>query len=86
MNLKESFMKLCTPAQIYLFIALIMCILALISRTKITIILMKLLFAVIWTIILNFICSKGYTNVSWVLVLLPYVLIFLGMLGMAIKM
>ena len=86
MYLKESFMKLCTPAQIYLFIALIMCVLALISRAKITHILMKLLFAVIWTIILNFICSKGYTQVSWVLVLLPYILIALGMLGMAIKM
>ena len=86
MHLKESFMKLCTPAQIYLFIALIMSVLALVSRVKISHILMKLLFAVIWTIILNFICSKGYTNVSWVLVLLPYVLILLGMLGMKMKM
>ena len=33
----------------------------------------------IWTIILGWLCSKGYVNVSWFLLLLPYILIVLAM-------
>jgi type III secretory pathway component EscR len=36
----------------------------------------KLLFVLIWTWILNLLCSKGLSVVSWILVLLPFVLIF----------
>jgi hypothetical protein len=35
----------------------------------------KLLVALIWTVILGWLCSKGFKMVSWFLVLLPYILI-----------
>ena len=31
-----------------------------------------------WTWVLNYICSKGHTGVSWFLVLLPYLFLFLA--------
>ncbi len=42
----------------------------------------KLIYILLWTWILNLICKDGYTNVSWFLVLFPFVLLFvlLGML------
>jgi hypothetical protein len=35
-------------------------------------------FILIWTWVLSFFCRKGYTSLSWFLVLLPWVLMFLA--------
>ena len=42
----------------------------------------KLIYILFWTWILNLICKDGHTNVAWFLVLFPFVLLFvlLGML------
>ena len=37
----------------------------------------KLLYVFFWTWLLNIICRSGYTTVSWVLVLLPFFMMFL---------
>ena len=42
---------------------------------------MKLVFAFIWTFILAWLCKKGYKSISWFLVLLPYIIMALAMLG-----
>lgn len=44
-----------------------------------TIFVIKILFVLIWTWILNIICASGYETVSWVLVLIPIVLMFIFM-------
>ena len=36
----------------------------------------KFIYIIFWTWVLNLICKDGYTNISWLLVLLPYVLLF----------
>lgn len=38
------------------------------------------LYILVWTIILNMICNIGYTNISWFILLLPFILgfIFIG--------
>jgi hypothetical protein len=41
----------------------------------------KALYIVFWTFILNAICKAGYKNISWFLVLLPFILFFI-MLGL----
>lgn len=69
--------KICLPAKIYLAILIITIIVAIFQGVGISIILLKTVFGIIWTWILNWICSKGYTNLSWVILLLPYVLMFL---------
>jgi hypothetical protein len=82
-SLQGKFEALCTPAQIYLLVALLSCIIALFSKVNFLAIGVKLLFAVIWTYILNWICKKGYSGLSWFLVVFPYVLILLTVLAMS---
>ena len=36
----------------------------------------KFIYVLFWTWILNLICKAGYTNVSWFLLLIPYILFF----------
>lgn len=72
-------MNFCTPALVYLGISAFVIIAALASQAvSLYSAFFKALFALLWSMILNFICSKGYTSVSWVLVLLPYILIALA--------
>ena len=37
----------------------------------------KILYIVIWTWLLNKLCSAGYKDISWFLVLLPFILFFI---------
>ena len=80
--MEKEFSKLCTPAKIYFVIAVIACALSLISGLGIVAVIVKLVFAFIWTFILSWLCSKGYKSLSWFLVLLPYVFILLAFLGL----
>uniref|UniRef100_A0A6C0E634 Uncharacterized protein n=1 Tax=viral metagenome TaxID=1070528 RepID=A0A6C0E634_9ZZZZ len=86
MNAMKIFQELCTPAKIYFIIALIGSFFAIMKKMCcIETTLTNLLFAVIWTWILSWLCSKGYQSVSWFLVLLPYVMILLGVVLVMMK-
>lgn len=37
----------------------------------------KVIYVLFWTWILNIICASGATNVAWFLVLIPYILLFI---------
>ena len=41
-----------------------------------TIFIVEILFIVFWTWLLNFICSRGYTNFAWFILLFPFILLF----------
>jgi hypothetical protein len=75
-----EFKELCTPAKIYLVLAIIASIMALYHHVGVVAVLIKLIFAFIWTYILSWLCKKGYSKLAWFLVLLPYVLILLALL------
>lgn len=75
----KDFSKLCTPAKIYFAIAVIATIIALFNGVSIMMAFWKLVFAFIWTYVLGWLCNKGYTSISWFLVLLPYIIIALAM-------
>ena len=77
----KDFSKLCTPAKIYFAIAVIAAVVGLFSGVSVMAIFMKLVFAFIWTYVLGWLCNKGYTSISWFLVLLPYIIIVLAMLN-----
>lgn len=76
--MNKDFSKLCTPAKIYFAIAVIASVFALFYGVSIMAIFLKLLFAFIWTFILSWLCNKGFKSLSWVLVLLPYIIITLA--------
>lgn len=71
--------KFCTPAKIYFAIALIASVLALLNGVRLMAVGWQMLFALVWTYILGWLCKKGYRTVSWFLVLLPYILMFIAM-------
>lgn len=85
MDAGKIFKELCTPAKIYFILAVISFVFAMINKVNMQTTLTNLLFAVVWTYILGWLCSKGYKSVSWFLVLLPYVLILLGIVFVIIK-
>jgi hypothetical protein len=47
------------------------------TSSIVTIFLLKIVYVIFWTWILNIICSAGATNLAWFLVLLPYILLFI---------
>jgi hypothetical protein len=82
-NIGKTLKNLCTPAQIYLGIAVFSALFSLMRGTRFGIVFMRMLFAVFWTFILGWLCKKGYTSISWFLVLLPYIMLFLISLRIA---
>jgi len=94
----QTFNALCTPAKLYLSIAVITIISTIVYNlsvnapqnvfclgnikcpvgNKFSFYVMNILFMIIWTYILNFICTNGYPNFAWFLFLLPF-LMFIGL-------
>ena len=74
------FRSYCTPAKIYLAIAVIYCNIQ-IFTVPVAFVLINLGFALIWAFILQWLCKKGFGSVSWFLVLLPYVAMLMQALG-----
>lgn len=72
--------KLCTPAKVYLALFVLGSIFALINRNSLMHILLKLVFALLWTYVLNYLCRHGLTTLSWILVLLPIILYFISLI------
>ena len=79
----KQFSKLCTPAKIYFGIAVIATLVALFNGVSLIFAFSKIFFAFIWTLILGWLCDKGYSSISWFLVLLPYIVIGLAMFQIA---
>ena len=74
----KNFSKLCTPAKIYFAIAVIATLFDLYNGASIMFAFWEIFFAFIWTFILGWLCDQGYKSISWFLVLLPYILMFLA--------
>ena len=96
--------KICTPAQIYLIVSVILLILSYFGMTAIsqqltlnqsghpalhslnftyqkdtrTSYVVQAVLIVLWTWLLSYLCNKGYSQLSWFLVLRPWVLMFLA--------
>ena len=73
----KSFDELCSPAKLYFILSVIACIAALINGVKFGQVIVNLIVAFIWTAVLSWICGKGFTGVSWFLVLVPYIIMLL---------
>lgn len=48
------------------------------------VLLFNLIYILFWTYVLNLICKDGYTNLSWFIVLLPFIFYFVLMGAMMI--
>ena len=45
----------------------------------VSIFVIKIIYILFWTYVLNLICKDGHTSLSWLLVLLPWILLFVMM-------
>jgi len=68
-----SINNLCRPATIYFWLALIGILWSLVKLQFVSAI-FSLFFVLLWTALLDYLCSKGYSTISWVLLLLPLIL------------
>ena len=77
----KYFNKLCNPSKLYFVLVIFFIVIGLFSKINFMAIFFNLIFAFIWTIILNWLCSKGYTTLSWVIVFFPFILIVIAFFG-----
>ena len=78
--------NLCTPALMYFILAVMSILLLIVNKTTIMIVFSNIVWVLLWTWFLNFICRKGFTSISWVLVLAPYVIILLAVATGMVKL
>ena len=78
----QNFKQLCEPAKLYFILVIISIIIGLFSGFKVLAIIIKLFFAVIWTFILNWLCKKGWSTLSWILVILPFIIMIVVYVGL----
>jgi len=69
-----EFSKYCTPAQLYLVLGAIGLIMGFLKNYGVWTLLTQALILVLWAWVLNWLCSKGFKSISWILVLLPYIM------------
>ena len=75
--MNSKFNELCTPAKLYFVLAVISCIIALVNGIGFMHVAVNLIIAFLWTAVLSWFCGKGFSTLSWVLVLLPYIIMIL---------
>lgn len=71
------FSSFCLPAKIYVILAITGMIASLFNKMSMLNLVFSAIFVVLWTNLLNWICSTGYTMLSWFLLLLPAISIFI---------
>jgi uncharacterized membrane protein YpjA len=71
---------ICVPAMLYLILSIIVLISMAFQSCETLTLLFKVLFIGIWTWFLNFLCTEGYSTISWILVLLPFIMFILMIL------
>lgn len=78
--MKIGGIALCRPAYVYLILSLIAFILLIAMQSTGSAIMGYVLQVMIWVFVLNLICTSGYENVSWFLVLFPFIIMVLMMI------
>jgi len=69
-------MHLCSPAMVYFVLACLSILAGLMGSISSKSLVAKGIYAILWTWILNLLCEKGYPTISWILVFLPFIMMF----------
>ena len=70
-----DFLSDCTPARVYAILTIFTTIGAVFARVSLFQILKSIIGSAIWLFLLNWLCSKGFTWLSWFLVLFPFIVL-----------
>jgi hypothetical protein len=71
-------MKLCNPAKLYLVVSVISNVYFFFQDFSIVTLGTNLIFVILWTMVFNLLCYVGMNVISWFLVLLLYLMVFLS--------
>ena len=80
-NIKILTSMLCSPALVYLAIGATTLSSSFINGMDTSMFGVRLVKLLLWTYCVNYLCHSGYTSISWGIVMIPYALIPLQMLG-----
>jgi hypothetical protein len=69
-----NFSNICTPAQLHVFLSFINILIAFGMGVNFLAIGFNVLFAFIWMYLLDWLCKKGWSGLSWFLVLSPFII------------
>lgn len=75
-SISSQISSLCTPAILNLVLGVVSTLSA-ITQVSIIMSIIHLFITIVWTLFLDFLCTKGYGSLSWFLVFLPYIFIVL---------
>lgn len=73
---------ICTPSLVYLVLAIISFVFMMSQKFSLFTMFVKAILIALWTWFLNFLCTKGYSSISWFLVFLPIIIFIFVMLIM----
>lgn len=77
MSAVSGIFKLCAPASIYLVLSMVVLVLGIFSGISALTLIFKSALIVVWTFLLNWLCSRGFAILAWLILLLPVLLILL---------
>ena len=80
-NIKTITTMLCSPALVFLAISSTTLSSSFLNGMDTPMFGIRLVKLILWTYCINYLCSSGYTFVSWAIVMIPYLLVPLQMLG-----
>ena len=64
--------NLCTPAFIYCIVSLIYLIINIFTNFNIMSVIFNAVIIILWSLLLNFLCSIGLSIVAWLILVLPF--------------
>ena len=89
MKLVQQYNKLCSPSAGFLVVSIASLLVVLFHQKRhlirrkpllLMLIMLKILYILFWTWILDLICKSGHKGIAWALVLAPYVLVLLAVI------
>jgi phosphotransferase system glucose/maltose/N-acetylglucosamine-specific IIC component len=81
-KLEDIFMKLCTPAQLYVIMA-VSGALGAMTKSPLNAI-GGLIGSLAWAMAINYLCQSGHTDVAWGLVFMPFILLVIAIVAMIV--
>tara|TARA_B110000305_G_scaffold239322_1_gene306778 strand:+ start:2940 stop:3362 length:423 start_codon:yes stop_codon:yes gene_type:complete len=97
-NLVKRTKNLCEPAMLYLIISVMGMIIMMVQNTKsdklcigsyqcnkvnkMSAFIFQVLYVAFWTWFLNLLCRNGYVNISWIIVLFPFLVELITLVGL----
>jgi len=74
--------EFCLPARLYLILGVLLSFVHILKYKSAGILFFELLFTYIWTILLNWICTSGFSFLTWILFVVPFVSVVLDLVNL----